>query len=48
MTGIVSGEVYITSSNIEGVAVWHPYRIKNQIINRKSKEFRNRLLKVSK
>ncbi|MFX1500585.1 MAG: GNAT family N-acetyltransferase [Promethearchaeota archaeon] len=48
LTGIISGEVYITSSDIEGVAVWHPHRIKDHIINKPSKEIKQRLRKTSR
>ena len=30
LLGIINGEVYTSSSNIEGVAIWHPYNIKDQ------------------
>ncbi len=46
LLGILSGEVYITSSNIEGVVVWHPHGIKDQIIGKQSKEIIRRLRKV--
>ncbi|MGB5909673.1 MAG: GNAT family N-acetyltransferase [Promethearchaeia archaeon] len=48
LLGILSGEVYITSSNIEGVAIWHPHGIKDQIIGKQSKETMRRLRKVRK
>ena len=48
LVGILSGEVYITSSNIEGVAIWHPHGIKDQIIGKQSKETMRRLKKVRK
>lgn len=46
LLGILSGEVYITSSNIEGVAVWHPHGVKDQIIGKQSKEIIRRSRKV--
>ena len=48
LVGILSGEVYITSSNIEGVAIWHPHGIKDQIRGTQSKEIRRRLRKVKR
>lgn len=48
LIGMVSGEVYITSNNIEGVAVWHPHGIKNQLINKPSKEIIKRMQRVRK
>ncbi len=48
LIGIVSGEVFITSDNIEGVAVWHPHGIKNQLINKPSKEIFKRMRRVRK
>jgi len=38
LLGIMSGEVHITSSNFEGVAVWAPYGIKDQKRDNQSKE----------
>jgi len=43
---ILSGEVFITSSDIEGVAVWHAYEIKDQKIGKQSKEIIRRIRKV--
>ncbi|MFX0180072.1 MAG: GNAT family N-acetyltransferase [Candidatus Hodarchaeota archaeon] len=48
LLGILSGEVYITSSNIERVAIWHPHGIKDQLRGTQSKEIRTRLRKVRK
>jgi len=48
LLGILSGEVYITSSNIEGVAVWHPHGIKDQIMGKQSKEIIRRLRKIKR
>ncbi|MFX0059268.1 MAG: GNAT family N-acetyltransferase [Candidatus Hodarchaeota archaeon] len=48
LLGMVSGEVYITSSNIEGVAVWHPYGIKDQTIRNHSKDIIRRLRNARK
>ncbi len=48
LVGILSGEVYTTSREIEGVAVWYPYRIKNRIIGKQSKEISRRLRKVKR
>ena len=38
LLGILSGEVYITSSNIEGVAIWNPHEIKELRMGKQSKE----------
>ena len=38
LLGILSGEVYITSSNIEGVAVWNPHKIKDWRGGKQSKK----------
>ncbi len=38
LVGILSGEVYTTSENLEGIAVWNPYGIKDFIIGKQSKE----------
>ncbi|MFX1495097.1 MAG: GNAT family N-acetyltransferase [Promethearchaeota archaeon] len=48
LVGILSGEVYITSSNIEGVAIWHSHGIKDQIRGTQSKEIRIRLRKIKR
>ena len=48
LIGIVSGEVYITSDNIEGVVIWHPHGIKNQLINKPTKEILKRMQRVRK
>jgi len=48
LAGILSGEVYITSSDIEGVAVWHPHGIKDQKMGKQSKEIIRRLRKVKR
>ncbi len=48
LLGILSGEVFITSSNIEGVAVWHAYDIKDQKIEKQSKEIIRRLRRVKR
>ncbi len=48
LIGIVSGEVYITSDNIEGAAVWHPHGIKNRLINKSPKEIIKRMQRVRK
>ncbi|MFX1363960.1 MAG: GNAT family N-acetyltransferase [Promethearchaeota archaeon] len=46
LLGILSGEVYITSNDIEGVIIWHPHGIKEYIINKPSKEIKQRMRKV--
>jgi len=46
LLGILSGEVYITSSDIESVAVWHPYAIEDKKRGKQSKEIIRRLRKV--
>ncbi|MFX1269217.1 MAG: GNAT family N-acetyltransferase, partial [Promethearchaeota archaeon] len=48
LVGILTGEVYITSSNIEGVAIWHPHGIKDQMRSTQSKEIRRRLRKIKR
>ena len=48
LLGILSGEVFTTSSNIEGVAVWHAYDIKDQKIEKQSKEIIRRLRRVKR
>ena len=46
LRGILSGEVFITSSDIKGIAVWHAYEIKDQKIRKQSKEIFRRRRKV--
>ncbi|NVM36584.1 MAG: GNAT family N-acetyltransferase [Candidatus Lokiarchaeota archaeon] len=48
LLGILSGEVYTTSSEIEGVAVWHPYAIEDKKMGKQSKEITRRLRKVKR
>jgi GNAT superfamily N-acetyltransferase len=48
LTGLLSGKVHITSSNIEGVAVWNAYAIKDQKMEKQSKEILRRLRKVKR
>ena len=48
LLGIISGEVYITSSDIQGIAVWNPYGIKDQTISKQSKEIIRKLRKVKR
>lgn len=48
LIGIVSGEVHITSDNIEGVGVWHPHGIKDHIISKPSKDIIRRMRRVRK
>jgi len=48
LMGILSGEVYTISSNIEGVAVWNPYGLTNQIIRKQSKEIIRKMKKVQR
>ncbi|MFX1378718.1 MAG: GNAT family N-acetyltransferase [Promethearchaeota archaeon] len=46
LLGILSGEVYITSSKIEGVSVWHPSGIPNVVIGSQSKDIIRKLRKI--
>ena len=46
LVGILSGIVYITSSNIEGVAVWNPHEVKEWKIGKQSKEILRESRKV--
>lgn len=46
LLGILSGEVYTASSDIEGVAIWHPYTIEDQKMGEQSKEILRKLRKV--
>ena len=48
LLGIISGEVYITSSDIQGIAVWNTYGIKDQTIGKQSKEIIRKLRKVKR
>ena len=48
LNGILYGEVYTTSSNIEGIAVWLGYFIKDHKIEKQSKESKKRLRKVKR
>ncbi len=48
LLGILSGEVFTTSSNIEGVAVWHANDIKDQKLGKQSKEIIRRLRRVKR
>jgi ribosomal protein S18 acetylase RimI-like enzyme len=48
LLGILSGEVYTTSNEIEGVAIWHPYAIEDKKGGKLSKEFMKKLRKVRK
>ena len=48
LLGILSGEVYTTSREIEGVAVWHSYSIKDIETGKQSKEIIRRLRKVKR
>ena len=48
LLGMLSGEVYITSSDIEGIAVWHAYNIKDQKIVKQSKEVVRRMRRVKR
>ena len=48
LLGILSGEVYTTSSDIQSVAVWNPYGITDQIIGKQSKEIIRKLRKVKR
>lgn len=48
LMGILSGEVYTISSNIEGVAVWNPYGLTNQIIGKQSKEIIRKMKKIQR
>lgn len=46
LVGILSGEVYITSNNIEGISVWNPHEIKDWTIGKQSKEILRESRKV--
>jgi len=46
LAGILSGEVYITSNTIEGIAVWHPVGEINKISRNQSKEIIRRSRRV--
>jgi len=48
LLGILSGEVYTTSSDIQGVAVWNTYGIRDQTIGKQSKEIIRKLRKVKR
>ncbi len=48
LLGILSGEVYTASSEIEGVAVWHPYAIDDKKLGKQSKEIIRRLRKIKR
>ena len=48
LLGILSGEVYTTSSDIQGVAVWHTSGIKDQTMGKQSKEIIKKLRKVKR
>jgi len=48
LLGVLSGEVYTTSSDIQNVAVWNPYGITDQIIGKQSKEIIRKLRKVKR
>jgi ribosomal protein S18 acetylase RimI-like enzyme len=46
LLGILSGEVYTTSGDIEGVAIWHPYAIEDKKRGEQSKEILRKLRKI--
>ena len=48
LMGILSGEVYTTSSDIQSVVVWNPYGITDQIKGKQSKEIIFKIAKSSK
>ena len=48
LLGILSGEAYTTSSDIQSVAVWNPFGIIDQIIGKQSKEIIRKLRKVKR
>ncbi len=48
LLGLLSGEVYITSGKIEGVAVWNTYGIKDQTVGKQSKEIIRKMRKVKR
>ena len=48
LLGILTGEVYFSSNNIEGVAIWHPYNIKEKKKEEQPKELLKKLRKVRK
>ncbi|MFW9828093.1 MAG: GNAT family N-acetyltransferase [Candidatus Thorarchaeota archaeon] len=48
LIGFVSGEVYTTSDEIEGVAIWHPHTIDYKKWIKQSKEIIKKMRKVRK
>lgn len=48
LVGFLSGEVYTTSNDIEGVIVWNAFGIKDQTIGKQSKEIIRRMRKVKR
>jgi len=48
LLGILSGEVYTTSSDIQGVAIWNTYGIKDQTTGKQSKEIIRKLRRVKR
>ncbi|MFX0002797.1 MAG: GNAT family N-acetyltransferase [Candidatus Hodarchaeota archaeon] len=48
LTGILYMEGYITSNDIEGIALWRAYNIKDHKIEIESKEIKRRVRKVKK
>lgn len=48
LNGILYLDVYITSNDIEGIALWRAYNIKDQKIEIQSKEIKRRMRKVKR
>ncbi|MFX0006021.1 MAG: GNAT family N-acetyltransferase [Promethearchaeota archaeon] len=48
LLGFLTGEVYSSSNDIEGVAIWHPYDIKEKNVEEQPKELLIKLRKVRK
>lgn len=48
LLGMLSGEVYVTSNNIEGVAVWLTFRVEDQKIEKQPKEIIRMMRKVKR
>ena len=48
LTGFFYLDVYITSNDIEGVAIWRAYNVKDQKIERLSKQINRRMRKIKR
>jgi GNAT superfamily N-acetyltransferase len=48
LLGILSGEVYISSENVEGIAIWIPYKIKDYQARTPSKDIIRKLRRVKR